>query len=133
MSSKSMSTVRQVKGDREALEARVYAVVEGAAMEGRRCPTNAEIAANLNASGLRKSVAASSIPGVFRELIRRGLVTVRIYGNNWRDVMILQGPHAGKVTQPPPHGGKPHIVIDKAERERRDKGVTKRREDLPWP
>ncbi len=88
-----MSAARQVQGEKGALEARVFALVKRAASEGRRCPTNAEIATDLNESGITKSVAASSIPGVFRQLIRRGLVTVRVYGNNWRDVVILQGPH----------------------------------------
>ena len=118
-----MSTARQVQREKGPHEARVYALVERAAKEGRRCPTNAEIAAHLNKSGLAKPVAASSIPDIFRQLIRQGLVTVRIYGNNWRDVVILRGPHAGKVTLPPPHGGKPHIVINQAERERRDKAA----------
>jgi len=118
-----MTAARQGQGEKGAQEARVYALVERAAAEGRRCPTNAKIAADLNKSGLTKPVAASSIPGVFRQLIRRGLVTVRIYGNNWRDVVILQGPHAGKATLPPSHGGKPHIVIDQAERERRDRAA----------
>lgn len=118
-----MSAGRQRQGEKGALEARVYALVERAARNGRRCPTNAEIAAELNKAGLTKAVSPGSIPGVFRQLIRRGQITVRIYGNNWRDVVILEGPHAGKVTLPPPHGGKPHIVIDQAERERRDKAA----------
>jgi hypothetical protein len=106
-----------------AQEARVYALVERAVVEGKRCPTNAEIAADLNKSGLTKPIAATSVPGVFRQLIRRGMVTVRVYGNNWRDVVILQGTNAGKATLPPPHGGKPHIVLDPDERARRDKAT----------
>ena len=102
-------------------EARVYSLVERAAIEGRRCPTNAEIAAYLSKSGLTTPLAGSSIPEYFRRLILQGLITVRIYAKNWRDVIILQGPHAGKTTLPPPHGGKPYAVIDQAERERRDK------------
>jgi len=98
-------------------------MIELAANEGRRCPTNADIANDLNASGITKSVAASSIPSIIQRLIRRGLVTVRIYGHNWRDVMILEGTHAAKATLPPPHGGKPYIIIDQAERERRDKAA----------
>ena len=94
-----------------AKEAHVYALVERAAIEGRRCPTNAEIADDLNKSGLIKPVAAASIPGVFRKLIQRRLVTVRIYGHNWRDVVIIKGPHAGKTTLPPPHGGKPYRIL----------------------
>jgi len=117
-----MKASRQIEKDKGALETRVFGIVERAASKGHRCPTNPEIAAKLNESGLTKAIAASSIPGVFRQLIRKGLVTVRVYGHNWRDVLILQGPHAGKATLPPPHGGKPHTVIDKAERERRDQG-----------
>jgi len=112
-----------VKGEKAGLEARVYTLVERAARARRRCPRNAEIAAELNRSGLTKAAVAGSVPGVFRQLIRQGLITVRIYKNNWRDVVILQGPHAGKSTLPPPHGGKPHIVIEQAERERRDKAA----------
>lgn len=103
------------------MESGVLAMVERTASEGRRCPTNPEISDDFNELGITESVAASSIPGIFRQLIRRGLITVRVYGNNWRDVVILQGPRAGKVTLPPPHGGKPHIVIDKVGGERRDK------------
>lgn len=118
-----MTTARQGQGEKGAQEAHVYALVERAAMESRRCPTNAEIAAHLNESGLAKHVSASSIPKIFRRLILLELISIRVYGNNWRDAVILQGPHAGKVTSPPPHGGKPHIFIDKAERERRDKAA----------
>ena len=118
-----MSASEQVKRKKVAVEARVYALIERAAAEGRRCPTNSDIAANLNNSRLTKAVAASSMPGVFQQLIRRGLVTVRIYGNNWRDAVILNGPHARKATLPPPHGGKPYTVLDQPERERRDQAA----------
>lgn len=106
---------------KEALDAGVLAVLEHAASEGRRCPTNSEIAAQLSEHGIRTHIAASSIPGVLQRLIRQGFLTVRIYGNNWRDVVLHYGNHSGKATCPPPHGGQPHVILDKAERERRDR------------
>ena len=121
-----MSKSLQVAEEKDSKEARVYAIVEQAAVEGRRCPTNAEIAADLNALGLWKPVGTTSIPGILQQLVRQGFMTIRIYGLNWRDIIILQGPHTGKATLPPPYGGKPHIVIDQAERERRDKGVIRK-------
>lgn len=100
----------------------VFGVLERAAVEGRRCPTNPEIAECLQKSGLR--AAAGSIPGVLRTLVREGRIIVRVYGGNWRDVVIAAGPHAGKSTKGPPHGGKPYSVIDAVERTKRDSEPT---------
>jgi hypothetical protein len=113
-----LNQIKRELGDREW---RLYALIEKAASEGRRCPTNAEIATHFRQTGVAKHATPSGIPRLINQLIRRGLITVRIYGNNWRDVIILQGRHAGMTTSPPPHGGKPHLIIDPSERERRDK------------
>jgi hypothetical protein len=55
-----------------------------------------------------------------RILVRQGRIVIRVYGGNWRDVLICAGRQAGKSTAPAPHGGRPHIVIDATERARRD-------------
>lgn len=60
------------------------------------------------------------MPGFFRRLTRDGRIIIRVYGGNWRDIVIRKGPHAGKATQPPPHGGEPHIMIDQIARAKRD-------------
>lgn len=97
----------------------VYGLIERAAIEGRRCPKNSEIAEYLRWH-IFPECSASSIPGYMRRLIREGRIIVRVYGHNWRDVIIVKGPHSGKRTLPPPHGGKPYIVIDASERAKRD-------------
>lgn len=99
----------------------VFGILERAAGEGRRCPTNFEVAAELNAMLTNTRRAGTSIPAIMQVLVRRGLLTVRLYGGNYRDVVILKGPHAGKATLGPRHGGPPYEIIDKAERDRRDK------------
>jgi hypothetical protein len=99
--------------------AHVFTLVERAAIEGRRCPTNPEIAAYLRQQGVK--AAAGSIPGLLRILVRENRIVVRVYASNWRDITICEGPHKGKATLPPSHGNDPYIVIDAAERARRDK------------
>lgn len=96
----------------------VFGLLEQAALKEQRCPTNPEIAALLQKRGYR--AAAGSIPGLLRALVRQGRIVIRVYGNNWRQVSLTAGTHDGKSTQVPPHGGKPHTVIDIAERARRD-------------
>ncbi len=103
----------------ESPEDCVYSLIERAAIEGRRCATNSEIAAHLRKHGFRAN-SASSIPNIMRRLTRHGRIIVRIYGHNWRDVVICEGPHADKSTMPPKHGGRPHTIIDLAERAKRD-------------
>lgn len=122
-----MNIIQQATKKKDSKEAQVFTLIEQAAMGGCRCPTNAEIADHLNALGIWRPVGVSGIPKILQQLVRQGFVTIRIYGLNWRDVVILQGQHAGKMTLPPPHGGKPYIVIDQAERERRDKEMIKQR------
>lgn len=64
-----MSGTGSVKGEKAGLAARVYTLVERAAKDGRRCPTDTKIATELNKSGLTRA-AAGSITGIFRQLIR---------------------------------------------------------------
>lgn len=99
-------------------EDRVFALLETAAREGHRCPTNPELAAALSSQG--DPIASSSVPKIIGRLVRGGRIIVRVYGHNWRDVVIQSGRHAGKTTMAPPSGGEPYIVIDAAERTKRD-------------
>ncbi len=46
-----MNTDQHLMPEKEDREARIYSLVERAAIEGRRCPTNAEIAVYLKESG----------------------------------------------------------------------------------
>jgi|SRR5579885_2618950 len=96
----------------------VFSLLERAVEEHQRCPTNPEIAADLERHGYR--AAAGTIPGLMRNLVRQGRIIIRVYGGNWRDIVICTGPHRGKSTAAAPHGGKPHTVIDATERARRD-------------
>src|SRR5260370_13330253 len=94
----------------ESRQTRVFDLLEEAASKGLRCPTNPDIAAYLSERGFR--TAASAVPAIVRLLTREGRLTVRVYGNNWRDVTICSGPHAGKTSIPPPHRANPYLVID---------------------
>jgi hypothetical protein len=96
----------------------VFSLIEKAVADGARCPTNADIAAYLRTFGLPS--APTSIPDIMRRLTREERLIVRVYARNWRDVVVLSGPYAGRATKPPPHGGKPYAVIDAKERRRRD-------------
>jgi hypothetical protein len=98
----------------------LFALLQQVAAEGRRCPTNADLAAYLRKGGFRTAPV-----DILKNLTREGRVIVRVYANNWRDVVISAGPHAGKATMPPPHHGKPHIVIDAIERAKRDAKLSK--------
>jgi hypothetical protein len=93
----------------------VFDQLQEAAAEGKRCPTNHQIAERLAWRGLQ--IAPTSVPSVMKKLTSQGLIIVRIYGANWRDVIICSGPHSEKTTLPPPHGGKPHIVLRATGRE----------------
>jgi hypothetical protein len=104
-----IDTTGRKKGD-GGLADWIFVIVEQAASEGRRCPTNPSLAKELGKRGFRLS--GPTIPRFMKQLAREGRIIVRVYGNNWRDVVICGGPHAGKATMPPPHGGKPHTLID---------------------
>ncbi|MCX7306556.1 MAG: hypothetical protein NTZ72_00790 [Afipia sp.] len=94
----------------------VFEFLAKAANDSVRCPTNPQIASYLTASGFKRS--ATVIPKYLQELVRRGLIVVRIYPRNYRDVGILVGPCASKFTLKP--DTEPYIVIDADERKRRD-------------
>ena len=59
------------------------------AARGARCPAN-------DTNG----IGASAV----QILCRRGDIRIEISGRNYRQVHILKGPHAGKVTAPNPDG-----------------------------
>lgn len=61
-----------------------FTMVLAAALEGRRCPENWYLPAMLG----------------INELCRQGRVKVYISGQNYRQVEILDGPHAGAKTAP---------------------------------
>jgi hypothetical protein len=103
---------------------RVFALLEAAARAGHRCPTNPELAAFLSSHG--DPIAPSSVPKIIGRLVKGGRIIVRIYGHNWRDVVIQTGRHASKTTMAPPSGGQPYIVIDAAERTKRDAAAAHR-------
>ena len=102
-------------------EMTIYKIIENAAIRSERCPTNAEIAKIVSDVPNVRNLSKTSIPAFVMKLVEDGLITVRVFGQNWRDVTMLTGKNIGKKTLPPPHGGKAYIVIDQAERSRRDK------------
>ena len=74
--------------------------LEAAAAAGERCPQSPPM-------GTLSSAAAG-------QLARAGKIRIEIFMHNWRVVTIMEGPHAGKQTQPPPAGkggGKPYKII----------------------
>jgi hypothetical protein len=96
----------------------IFGLVEKAAAERRRCPTNPEIAEFLRTQGF--PAAFSSVPKMIGRLVKAGRMIVRVYGHNWRDITICTGHQAGKATIGPPNGGDPYILIDEAGRAKRD-------------
>lgn len=105
----------------------VFAFLENAADKGERCLTNPQFSVELSKHGL--NLAPQSMPGVFRRLIQSGQITVQIYGGNWREVIIHSGPQAGKSTMLPPHGGKPHTIVDRAGRKTIWRALAQRHDD----
>ncbi len=106
------------EGMGETRHDRLFSLLEAAAAEGRRCPTNSDLAAALSSFGL--PTAPSSVPKIMARLIRDGCIIVRIYGHNWRDVIVQSGQYVNRATMAPPSGWQPYIVIDAAERTKRD-------------
>lgn len=74
-----------------------YALVLAAALDGRRCPENHDLPVMLG----------------INELCRQGRIKVYISGNNYRQVEILDGPHAGAKTAPNPKGHRVWKIIGK--------------------
>lgn len=80
---------------------RVFAMIEGAAIETVRCPKKDEL-------GSHAGVAT-------KELTLRGRIRIEIFNLNWRVAEILVGPNKGKRTEPPPPPhthSKPWKVLD---------------------
>jgi hypothetical protein len=84
--------------------------IVNAALMGERCPINA-------------AESAGGLPrGATTELARAGLIRVEVYPHNWRVIEILQGPHAGKRTAPPPNRKwRPYLIVDEHGSLRRDR------------
>lgn len=76
----------------------VFKMVEEAAATGKRCPTNYEWPVNAKR---------------LRDLEKEGKLRTVIYGRYWRVAEILVGPHAGKKTAMPSHGGMPYVLSQK--------------------
>lgn len=78
---------------------RCFAVLEAAAVAGRRCPGN------------DTGAVSSDLVGM---LARAGRIKVEIYALNFRVVEIMTGPNAGRRTKARPHDSSPPWkVIDK--------------------
>lgn len=76
-----------------------FEMIEQAAIKGERCPQSG------NFGPLRTSLA--------RELARLGRIRIEISSLNWRQIVLLDGPHKGKATAPNPHKGtRVYQVID---------------------
>lgn len=98
---------------------KVFAALERAACEGKRCPVLHEVVKCPESSFRLRS---DEIPA----LAKAGRVRVEISGRNWRTVHILTGRHAGKSTKPNPDGGAPYLVIDKNGTRRNGKPIEQR-------
>jgi hypothetical protein len=72
----------------ERLELCFQLLVEKA-IAGERCPQS---------DGPHATIPKGLIPA----LARRGRILIEVSGHNWRQVTILEGPHAGKKTAPNP-------------------------------
>lgn len=75
----------------------VFALIEEAAAKGARCPTRQEIRQHLIAAGLGGEPVK-----LVGELCRRRRILIYVHAHNWRVAEILEGPHTGKSTMPPP-------------------------------
>lgn len=86
---------------RQAL-ADTFRLLEAAAAASERCPMSRE-----NGGSIEKGNVA--------QLARDGRISVEVYGQNFRRVTILDGPHAGKSTAPNPNpNARPYLTIDKS-------------------
>lgn len=70
-------------------------MIEAAAVLKQRCPLNDDLPV-----------------GAVAMLTRAGIVRVKVYGRNWRTIEILEGPHKGARTAPPPDDRLPYKVVD---------------------
>ena len=87
---------------KQALLDKTFARLEEAAVNGERCPMSYPMG-SLN----RQATGA---------LARQGRIRIEIFMHNWRVVTIMDGPHKGKQTMPPPNlggSGRPYKIIYK--------------------
>lgn len=103
------------------IEEVLLSIIGAAAQTGERCPNNWTLANLVNEAMGRRVRSAGGIPSHIQNLVRRGKVTVHLFGHNYRQIEILEGDYAGLKTKPPEHGKPPYITIDKEERLKRDK------------
>jgi hypothetical protein len=75
-----------------AMLERCFATLEDCAAKGLRCPFNRDFTGPPEISGQNLSALA-----------REKRIRVEIGKHNWRVVVVLQGPHAGKHTAHPPN------------------------------
>lgn len=73
-----------------------FALVEAAAIKGERCPQNRELP------------KGGSLPA----LARMGRIRIEISGHNYRQAIILVGPHKGCRTSPNPLGHPTWQILD---------------------
>lgn len=89
------------------------AVITRAVLAGRRCPKN-----NSNADEGEDWLGSAAV----YTLTKRGDIRVEISGRNFRRIVILTGPHAGKGTAPDPEGNSVWRVIDARFNEKKGRG-----------
>lgn len=79
--------------------AEAFAILEGAAASGARCPIT-------GTNGLTSNLTGA--------LARSGQIRIDVYPHNFRVVTIMTGPNAGKSTAPPPNTKwRPYLTIEK--------------------
>lgn len=70
----------------------VWADLQHRAAVGDRAPLTA----------LRENREDHRLKSAITDLIKSGRIIIEVFGRSWRVITILQGPHAGKKTAPPP-------------------------------
>jgi len=102
------------------IESHVLSIIESAAKNGEPCPNNWIIANLLNEAMGQRVRSAGGVPAIVQNLVRQGRITVHLYGQNQRQVEILDGDCTGLKTKAPTHGKPPYVTIDQKERIKRD-------------
>jgi hypothetical protein len=102
------------------IEDKLLSIIGLAAKNGERCPTNWALASLLTTAMGRRVRSGGGIPSSIQNLVRKGKVTVRLFGHNYRQIEILDGKHAGFKTKQPEHDKLPYMTIDMVERLKRD-------------
>jgi len=89
-----------------ASRAFAFDLLVAAAVEGRRCPMNGQIADSLAIHGLPVG------GNIVTELCEHGHIRSYVYALNYGVVEIRTGAHAGKTTAPAARGLEPYKVVD---------------------